>query len=228
MLPGTPGIVVHAGSPAIRHVPLSGDEPVLEGKTDVELSDVDLMVERPQIDSVAQNTETKNVSSCPRWVGALVAYSILISAISLYTGYLLHLTLGDGAVPAGVSSVAAGYTFLHLSDFHLDLNYHASASQECFCRASTLQQNLSKFKDTCGPNHLPNPAAPYSSPFGRFGCDSPASLIESALAGIRQVFEAVAIKHSVGRHRGEPSHSHPLFAVITGDFSAHEACIYPR
>ena len=59
--------------------------------------------------------------------------------------------------------------FLHISDFHFDPFYDKSWSVESYCHTQGS-----------------NATADYEAPYGRIGCDSPESLLDSSLQAMKK------------------------------------------
>jgi hypothetical protein len=92
--------------------------------------------------------------------------------------------------------------FLHLSDFHLDTYYDSKISvKDCRCHWKPGHEN-------CTPQN----STTASGLYGSFGCDSPPSLVHSALAA--------AVKFS-------KSYSKQILpTIVTGDYTRHSTHFY--
>lgn len=102
------------------------------------------------------------------------------------------------------SQDAASGQFLVLSDVHLDLFYDAAQSPSSFCRDSALEShyNISSAAGFCDSDDY-DYSDDLDFSLGKFGCDTPRSLVISTLTAMREACPD------------------PDFILLGGDLSAH-------
>lgn len=131
--------------------------------------------------------------------------ALLVVALLAIAGLAVALAVAvSGRSASHVPSVTPGdhdrVSFFHVTDLHLDPFYDADMSCTHFCRTTQLYLSGT----VCGPK-VRQPA-PFAAPFGRYGCDSPQALVDSAVAAMKAVDDA------------------PAFILVSGDLAAHQLC----
>lgn len=134
-----------------------------------------------------------------RLQGALVFAGVVI--VGLVVGLVVAVKHSDAAGGGGTPATPGDeISFFHVTDVHLDPHYDPAVSCTHFCRNTGLSQTMT----VCGPTTLKD--ALTAAPYGRFGCDAPPLLFDSATAHMKSVDAA------------------PAFILVSGDLAAHHLC----